>query len=988
MQSSIKVKPASALKNTHSEQLSKLQHKHQHDADLLEDIRNFSKQRAQIEKEYAQALLKLSSGYLSKKDFYTVQDLPPEESRDSKTMTTVWKSILEVSENIAKERLQASETYMHQVSEPVKIVRQNKLQVGKKVFEQLGVIQAELHQTGREMIKAQKLYNEDEHVAHDARVKSAEAEAKLKRKSVGIFSSMATLQKNSAKLTTKKELSETKSNAARNEYLMNMVACNAQHVRFFQTDLPDLMQQLDVDMYEKVQEAFITLSKTELECCGITQESFSRSLCDAALISRNYNLQCFLHHNPVFSETLQFHFEAMDNDAVRQLVSDPKSDQHNLDNEAKKWASKVVKETKAIKEHSKAIRTLLTQSTAEKEVFTESTEEKAAVENTEQKLDELKEAIRKSETAKMKAEARLELIKQAGIDVDEWLNKANMDTLSPIDIEDDTSRTSISDQASLRTSSSHSHSEETNGASYNQNHDDYMYDDNEFNDDTFEVINPPTEINAATTDQYSAQAYALYDFPASNPDELSMTVHEPVIVIGTGLGDGWLKARNANGEEGFIPENYIQYYDDSTATTGDYTGQVDYNTGQVEYNPSQYGYNAETTAETSQPAPSSSLPYYDEPPGDIWADEENTENQQSTVTDTAWNQQQTDTQGWVDQVSADNGGFTSQDISAPASAYTSADYEVQEAIQPQQTSEGCWGRALYDYEATEPGELSFQEGQLIRIIRHDVNGVDDGWWEGEVNGKIGVFASLMVEELDGIDGVNESTTDGEIEPPDFAPPDMAPDVSSPPPVTLTLPTPSEEKSSAFVGFGSHISHSTQHRSETPSSRYPIEPPSLKPKPVIKSKPKTVSSSNLRQRSNIIENLLQQKSRVIGEDHEKLRSQTRSVSCDVSAGYDSTRRRESNPGPKPALAPKPVKIAATRNTVNSNSISSYCTVPRKRSMPQTSLSSPAAAVSASYTLRKYSLPSGEAKPRVAPSRSRDDSEKIQRISGGSSYETCV
>jgi hypothetical protein len=40
------------------------------------------------------------------------------------------------------------------------------------------------------------------------------------------------------------------------------------------------------------------------------------------------------------------------------------------------------------------------------------------------------------------------------VDIDEWLNKANMDTLSPTDVDDEVSRTSTSDQVSMRTSSS------------------------------------------------------------------------------------------------------------------------------------------------------------------------------------------------------------------------------------------------------------------------------------------------------------------------------------------------------------------------------------------------------------------------------------------------------------------------------------------------------------------------------------------------------
>ena len=34
--------------------------------------------------------------------------------------------------------------------------------------------------------------------------------------------------------------------------------------------------------------------------------------------------------------------------------------------------------------------------------------------------------------------------------------------------------------------------------------------------------------------------------------------------------------------------------------------------------------------------------------------------------------------------------------------------------------------------------------QVLRKELHD--GVDDGWWEGEINGKVGVFPSLVVQE--------------------------------------------------------------------------------------------------------------------------------------------------------------------------------------------------------------------------------------------------
>ena len=60
-------------------------------------------------------------------------------------------------------------------------------------------------------------------------------------------------------------------------------------------------------------------------------------------------------------------------------------------------------------------------------------------------------------------------------------------------------------------------------------------------------------------------------------------------------------------------------------------------------------------------------------------------------------------------------------------------------------------RAIYEYTAQFEEELSFPEGAMIRLLRTDDNGVDDGWWEGSYEGKVGVFPSVVVEMLsDGI----------------------------------------------------------------------------------------------------------------------------------------------------------------------------------------------------------------------------------------------
>ncbi|KAJ3590036.1 hypothetical protein NHX12_007993 [Muraenolepis orangiensis] len=55
-------------------------------------------------------------------------------------------------------------------------------------------------------------------------------------------------------------------------------------------------------------------------------------------------------------------------------------------------------------------------------------------------------------------------------------------------------------------------------------------------------------------------------------------------------------------------------------------------------------------------------------------------------------------------------------------------------------------RALYDYEGQAEEELSFVEGAVIRLLSRDTQ-TDDGFWEGELNGRVGVFPSVLVEDL-------------------------------------------------------------------------------------------------------------------------------------------------------------------------------------------------------------------------------------------------
>lgn len=53
-------------------------------------------------------------------------------------------------------------------------------------------------------------------------------------------------------------------------------------------------------------------------------------------------------------------------------------------------------------------------------------------------------------------------------------------------------------------------------------------------------------------------------------------------------------------------------------------------------------------------------------------------------------------------------------------------------------------RAIYDYTASEEGEISFDPGDIIT----NVDPIDEGWWQGTApNGEYGLFPATYVENM-------------------------------------------------------------------------------------------------------------------------------------------------------------------------------------------------------------------------------------------------
>lgn len=531
---------------------------------------------------------------------------------------------------VAQSRINICENYKNFISEPARTVRSLKEQQLKRCVDQLTKIQTELQETVKDLAKGKKKYFETEQMAHAVREK-ADIEAKSK---LSLFQSRISLQKASVKLKARRSECNSKATHARNDYLLTLAAANAHQDRYYQTDLVNIMKALDGNVYDHLKDYLIAFSRTELETCQAVQNTFQFLLETSSKVVRDYNLQLFLRENAVFHKPQPFQFQPCDSDTSRQLESETgTTEEHSLNKEARKWATRVAREHKNIVHQQRVLDDL--------ECHGVAASEQSRTE-LEQKIDEARENIRKAEIIKLKAEARLDLLKQIGVSVDTWLKSAMNQVMEELENER---------WARLPAGTS-------NGALHSLNTDTEKEEGEEF-EDNMDVFDDSSSSPSGTLRNYPLTCKVVYSYKASQPDELTIEEHEVLEVIEDGDMEDWVKARNKVGQVGYVPEKYLQF-----------------------------------------PTSSSLLSML-----------------QSLAA--------------LDSRSHTSSNSTEAEL---VSGSLNGDASV------------CFVKALYDYEGQTDDELSFPEGAIIRILNKE-NQDDDGFWEGEFGGRIGVFPSVLVEEL-------------------------------------------------------------------------------------------------------------------------------------------------------------------------------------------------------------------------------------------------
>ncbi|XP_059207338.1 F-BAR and double SH3 domains protein 2-like [Centropristis striata] len=631
-----KVRVTQELKHTHAEQMSRLHIKHQTECDLLEDLRTFSQKRAAVERDYAQALQKLANQYLKRE----WPDSLTEEQADHRNMYCVWRAYLEGTVQVTQSRISACDNYKVQVADPAKMSRLQKEQQLRKCIEQLTVVQAELQESVKELTKSRKKYQEAETMAQAVREK-AELDAKSK---LSLFQSRSSLQRASVKLKAKRSECNSKATHARNDYLLTLAAANAHQQRYYDTDLMDCIKVLDGRIYEQVKDYLVSLCQTELESYQAVHNTFNQLLNSSNGVLQEFHQQLFVQKNLMFQQAPDLLYQPIDSDTEVQLQKESgTSEEHSLDKEARKWASRVAREYKSI---------IHTQRALEEYGTHESTEQNTS--ELETKMEVARQSLRRAETVKVKAEARLDLLRQAGVAVETWLKSAMNQVMEELENE--------------RWNNLNTHDPSLSGTA------DLEREDEEEMEDSGEVLDDSSSSPSSTLKNYPLTCKVLYSYKASQPDELTIEEQEILEVIDDGDMEDWVKARNRSGQVGYVPEKYLQLPSSNSL---------------LSMLQALAALDARSHSSSNSTEPESELPT----------------------------------------------GSVNGDSSV------------------------SFAKALYDYAGQTDDELSFPEGAIIRILSRETH-EDDGFWEGEFNGIVGVFPAVLVEDLAGASENGDGQRDG------------------------------------------------------------------------------------------------------------------------------------------------------------------------------------------------------------------------------------
>ncbi|KAI9324426.1 hypothetical protein DFJ73DRAFT_872570 [Zopfochytrium polystomum] len=698
-------------KKTLGAQLKKLETRAEGDIELLFELRSFVKEKAKIEEEYGKALEKLARTFLAKrlkkgpplhrdvgsdnasivttkKPIGKKASAPgsPYFSTDAGPVRPMYNAFLNLimeTERIGRNALGASERLILEITDVLKESHRLKTAVSKKSIE----FGQKYHQDSllsfEELDRTKTLYEKAAREADSAKKKFDDT-SKNPNSGLNALKNMMSRtdgDERIEKLRVKWTTATQQLTAARNDYILALESVNAIQERYFTADIAKLIKKVDGDYHETLHKAFATYADVEETKANALNETTEVLTQTAGTLNRAQDLEQFLADNVVtFGTPGRIPFEQAGQDDTNILVVDEDS-KIVLGNRLYRLLRHDEELSVSLEKKMKEMHAVKQLADTYKDTpqFGNANSPLEQVADFENSID-LLEAVRNRVIVQI-----------------QMLKDANVEPIAPI----------AASTTSIPISSP--------------------------------SLSRSTSAEGSATLRPSFGTYtAEYSYAASADGELSLEVGDEVEAIEVEKG-GWIKVRSANGEEGYVPFDYIAKKTSkppiaavlpprpsavSSSSTRDVTAL--------------YEYKASDKGELSFRV------------GDVIEVIESGE-----ASDDAWwegrNRRTGDTgsfplvfvEGW--RPSESSRGSLSIAAAQAKSIKASTAKDGRETV-----------RALYKYDATCDGELSMSIGDIITVTNKNTG--DDMWWEGEGPSGKGQFPVNHVETVSDYSGKAEAVT--------------------------------------------------------------------------------------------------------------------------------------------------------------------------------------------------------------------------------------
>uniref|UniRef100_A0A8C3VAL4 SLIT-ROBO Rho GTPase-activating protein 2 n=1 Tax=Catharus ustulatus TaxID=91951 RepID=A0A8C3VAL4_CATUS len=280
---------------------------------LLQDLQDFFRKKAEIEMDYSRNLEKLAERFLAK----TRSTKDQQFKKDQNVLSPVncWNLLLNQVKRESRDHTTLSDIYLNniiprfvQVSEDSGRLFKKSKEVGLQLQEDLMKVLNELYT----VMKTYHMYNADSISAQSKLKEAVKFEEKHVRRS-----SVKKIEKMKEKRQAKYTENRLKAIKARNEYLLALEATNASVFKYYIHDLSDLIDCCDLGYHASLNRALRTFLSAELNLEQSKHEGLDAIENAVENLDANSDKQRLMEmYNNVFCPPMKFEFQPHMGDMV------------------------------------------------------------------------------------------------------------------------------------------------------------------------------------------------------------------------------------------------------------------------------------------------------------------------------------------------------------------------------------------------------------------------------------------------------------------------------------------------------------------------------------------------------------------------------------------------------------------------------------------------------------------------------------------------